>query len=125
MELKHFRLKNSKNLILGHRNFNSRRNKFEAYLKHIDIFLISEKKIDSSFPNSQFSINGYMMFPRNKNCFGGGLGLYVKDSTESKQLNLHKENIDIEAVYLEINIRKRKWLRIGTYKPPSQTILYF
>ena len=60
------------------------------------------------------------MFRRDRNCFGGGLCLYVKDSIASKQLNSHKENIHVEAIYLEIYIRKRKWLIIGTYKPPSQ-----
>ena len=69
-----------------------------------DIFLISERKIDNSFPNSQLSINGYRMFLRDRNCFGGGLCLYVKDSIASKQLNSHKENIDAEAIYVEINI---------------------
>ena len=61
------------------------------------------------------------MFRRDRNCFGGGLCLYVKDGITSKQLNQHKENIDVEAIYLEINTRKRKWLIIGTYKPPSQS----
>ena len=123
-ELKHFRLNNSKNLILGHLNINSLRNKFETVKNIIedtfDIFLISETKIDNSFPNSEFSINGYRMFRRDSNCFGGGLCLYVKDRIASKQLNSHKENTNTEAIYLEINIRKRKWLIIGTYKPPSQ-----
>ena len=60
------------------------------------------------------------MFQHGRNCFGGGLCLYVKDSIASKQLNFYKENIDVEARYLEINTWKRKWLIIGTYKPPSQ-----
>ena len=29
--------------------------------------------------------------------------------------------MDVEAIYLEINMRKRKWLIIGTYKPSSQS----
>ena len=60
------------------------------------------------------------MFRRDRNCFGGGLCLHVKDSVMPKQLNSLKENIDAEALYLEISIRKRKWLIIGTYKLPSQ-----
>ena len=60
------------------------------------------------------------MFRRDRNYFDGGLCLYVKDGITSKQLNPHKENIDAEAIYLEINTRKRKWLIIGTYKPQSQ-----
>ena len=92
-ELKHFRLNNLKNLILGqcHLNINSLRSKFET-IKNIiddafDIFLISDTKIDNSFPNSQFSLISYRMFRRDRNCFGGGLCLYDKDSIASKQLN--------------------------------------
>ena len=69
-----------------------------------DIFLISDTKIDNSFPNSQFSINGYKMFQHGRKCFGGGLCLYVKESIASKHLNSLKENIDVEVIYLEVNI---------------------
>ena len=88
-----------------------------------DIFLISKTNIVNSFPNSQFSINRCRMFRCDRNHFRGGLYLYVKGSIASKQLNSHKENIDVEAVYLEINIQKRKWLIISTYKPLRQNIL--
>ena len=37
----------------------------------------------------------------------------------SKQLNFHLDK-ETEAIYLEINIRSRKWLIVGLYKPPSQ-----
>ena len=60
------------------------------------------------------------MFRWDRNCLGGSLCLYVKDSIASKQLNSHKENIYVEAIYSEINTRKTKWLIIGTYKRPSQ-----
>ena len=46
--------------IVGHLNINSIRNKFEMIVETItnsDIFLISESKIDSAFPNMQFKIN--------------------------------------------------------------------
>ena len=45
-------------LILGHVNINSIRNKFDAltYIigNNIDIILISETKIDDTFPAAQF-----------------------------------------------------------------------
>ena len=51
-----FRFENPKNVIVGHRNINSLRNKFELLKPFIynafDIFLVSETKIDNSFPNS-------------------------------------------------------------------------
>ena len=59
------------------------------------------------------------MFRQNRSCFGGGLCIYVKESIASKQLNLHLDK-ETETIYLEINIRLRKWLIVGLYKFPSQ-----
>ena len=108
---------------MGQLNVNSVRNKFE-YLKPIinlifDIFLVSETKLDDSFPNSQFSLNGYKMFRPDRNGSGGGLCIYVKEIIAAKKLNLYLD-IDNEAIFLEINIRSRKWLIVGLYKPPIQ-----
>ena len=43
-------------LIIGHLNVNSLRNKFEALKSMVDILMVSETKIDDSFPMAQFSI---------------------------------------------------------------------
>ena len=60
------RCKNPKNVIIGHLNVNSLRNKFaavdELIKNKIDICLISDSKVDESFLNQQFKINGYKMF---------------------------------------------------------------
>ena len=48
-------------------------------ISNFSIFLISESKLDSSFPNSQFKINGYKIFRRDRNRYGGGLLLYVNE----------------------------------------------
>ena len=61
------------------------------------------------------------MFWCNRNYFGGGLCLYVDDRIASKQLNLHKENVDVEAIYLEKNVQKRKWMFTSTFKLRSQS----
>ena len=53
---KSIKAKHPKNLFLGHLNVNSTRNKFvsiqELIKRTFDIFLISETKIDDSFPNA-------------------------------------------------------------------------
>ena len=41
------------------------------------------------------------------------------ETIAAKQLNLHLD-IDNEAIFLQINIRSRKWLIVGLYKPPIQ-----
>ena len=51
------RLDYPKNVIFGHLNINSLRNKFESISELIkgnfDIFLINETKLDASFPSNQ------------------------------------------------------------------------
>ena len=57
------RMKNACQLIIGHLNMNSLRNKFEMLEEiikdKIKIFLISKTKLDSFFPSRQFVIKGY------------------------------------------------------------------
>ena len=57
----------NKDLLIGHLNINSIQNKFEeltATIKTIGahVMFISETKIDSSYPNAQFSIPGYSLY---------------------------------------------------------------
>ena len=70
------RLNHPKNVIIGHLNTNSIRNKFSGFkdlvLKETDICLLSETKIDDSFPSSQFFAEGYRMFRKDRNKNGGG-----------------------------------------------------
>ena len=54
------RLDNANNKIIGHLNINSFRKKFFFVkdLKLFDVVLVSESKLDHTFPSSQFRING-------------------------------------------------------------------
>ena len=107
-EPKSFHFKNQKNLIMGYLSINSLRSKFESIKPIIspnfDIFLVLETKLDESFPNNQFSLSGYRMLRQDRNCFGGGLCIYVKENITFKQLNLHLDK-ETKAIYLEINMR--------------------
>ena len=62
------RLQNPKNVTIGALNVNSLRNKIgavqELITNNIDICLLSETKIDESFPNQQFNISNYKTFRR-------------------------------------------------------------
>ena len=42
-----------------------------------------------------------------------------------KELFLHKLPNDIEGVFLELNLRKSKWLIFATYHPPNQNDTYY
>ena len=89
---------------------------------NLDIFLISETKLNDTFPSGQFLINGYhvpLRLDRNDN--GGGLLLYFRDHIPCKKLKLDF-NPEIEAIAIEINLKKRKWLLIGSYNPHKDMI---
>ena len=61
--LKRLKISNPQNLILRHLNLNSIRYKFECLKSIIDsnivLLLISETKLNDSFPNSQFLMTGF------------------------------------------------------------------
>ena len=81
--LRGLRRKHPKNVFLGHLNVNSLRNKFESLNELIkdtfDIFLVSESKLDSSFPDSQFSIPGYHIVREDRNKNGKGILFYINE----------------------------------------------
>ena len=72
---KNIKAKHHKNLFFGHLNVNSICNKFvsiqELIKRTFDMFLISETKIDDSFPNVQFKIKGHKSFKKDQDAFGG------------------------------------------------------
>ena len=86
--------------------------------KKLDLFLISETKIDSSFPDAQFSHEGYSKPHRKDRSLGGGcLLMYVNDNIPSRKLNEHSLPADIEIMCVELNLKKQKWIVIGIYRP--------
>ena len=57
------------------------------------------KTIDVSFPNSQLIIDGYSQpFIYDRNRFGEGALVYIRDDIPCQELNEHKFPIDIEGV---------------------------
>ena len=117
------RSKNPKRLIIALVNISSLRNKFDSLLEILQsngaILLISETKIDSSFPTDQFNIEDYTTYRLDRNSNGGGILLYVREDIPSTLLNTE---LLIEGFCIEINIRKKKWLLVCTYNPNKNLI---
>lgn len=129
-DLRNLRLKNMGRVIVANLNINSVRNKFDqlkTIIKdNVDILILTETKIDDSFPEAQFKIDGYVTpYRLDRTSHGGGLLIYVREDIPSKKLNKHTFPDDIEGMFIEINLRKSKWLLFGTYHSPSQSHNYF
>ena len=128
--LKKIRISFVDHLIIGQLNINSLRNKIEdlnhIVAGHIDILLITESKLDSAFPDNQFKIDGYYPpFRADRDKYGGGVIIYVRNDVPCKLLHNHTSTKFIEGIFLEINIRKFKWLLFGGYNPSKSNILNF
>ena len=117
---------NPNKIMIGHLNINSIRSKFE-FLKdlignNIDVLLISETKLNDSFPPGQFMIDGYHVpFRMDRNDRGGGLLLYFREHIPCKKIIVDFDLL-IEVIVIEINLKKRKWLLIGSYNPHKNMI---
>ena len=111
------RSEHPKNVLLGHFNTNSVRNKFELTNKLIrndfDIFITTESKLDSSFPDSQFHVPGYRLFRKDRIKNGGGLVCYINQDLPVKIVTSYKFPTNLEVLPIEII------LLLGLYRPPS------
>ena len=120
--LTNLKFKNANRLILGYLNINSILGKFDHFKvleNNIDILVLTETKIDASFPNAQFRIDGFSApFRLDQNRFGGGALIYVRENIPCKQLTKYILPDDIEGTFVEINLRKTKWLLFDEYRPP-------
>ena len=106
-------------------SINSIRNKFNYLSEQIrgnaDILLVSETKIDDSFPQGQFVIDGFSALYRlGRNCLGGGLMLFVREDIPSNLLTIEEK--PIESFYVELNLRNSKWLVNCSYNPHKNSI---
>ena len=51
--------------------------------------------------------------------------IYIKDNLPCRQITFDTQPNDIECIFLELNLRKQKWLIIGAYNPRKENITYF
>ena len=124
--LNQLRGKNTNRLIIGNLNINSLQNKFNAVRSliqgKIDIFMLSETKIDDSFPLNQFVIEGYSIpFRLDRNAHGGGIIIYIRKDLPCKELKSHKLPDNIEGIFIEFNVHKNKWILMGAYNPHKES----
>lgn len=78
----------------------------------------SRDKIDATFNDNLFSVDGYKLHRRDRNSNGGGiLCIISSDVPSSRKVNFECETL--ENISCEIHINNTKWLIMGIYKPPS------
>ena len=102
------------NPIISYLNINSLGNKIDQLTdickkSSVDILCIDETKIDCSFPDSQFYIEGYQFTPfrRDRDINGGCKIVYIKNGIIAKRIS-NLEGISTEIICIDITISKKK-----------------
>ena len=117
------RLQNQNRLIIAQLNIISLCKRFDSLVRmlhySLDMLLISESKIDSSFHTAQFQKKGYTTYKLDRNANGGVMLLYLRKYIPS---TLPNSDMSIESFYIEINIRKKKWLLVSMHNPNKNVI---
>ena len=119
------KLTNTNRIVIGHLNINSIRNKYESIKcligDNVDI-IFSETMLNDTFPDNQFLINGFHVpYRLGRTGKGGGIMLFVRKHIPSRKINV-VFSPKIEAIAIEINLKKRKWMIIGSYNPHKNMI---
>ena len=112
--LKRLHSNHCQQIIIGHLNINSIRNKFDIMepmlLDDTDIFMVAETKLDDSFPVSQSNVEGFISTPFR-------LYRYICSYIIASKLTSFTFPNDIEAFFIEINLKGKKWLICCSYNP--------
>ena len=117
-----------KNLLCGYLNINSLRKKiYDLRLIILDVpidyFVISEAKLDNSFPNAQLTINNYEIRARRKrDKRGGGLIEFVRKGLICNRFRKY-ESLNIEINSSEVTIPNKNWVIFSIYRPPNKSNL--
>ena len=73
----------------------------------VDILVISETKLNESFPVGQFKIPGFATpFCRYRNEFSGGIMVFVREDIPAKQIS--NETLNIEGLFIELIFCQKK-----------------
>ena len=111
-KLRTLKNENKKRSVICHLNINSIRYKFDELReilddKLVDMLIISETKIDSSFNDNLFQVEGYKTERRDRTAHGGGLMTFVRSDLPFKRRK-DLECEELETICYELAMAKRK-----------------
>ena len=92
----------------------------------IDILLLSETKLDETFPLEQFLISGFAKPLRlDRNSKGDGIMLFIRDNIPFRLLKPGNLPSNTETLFNETNSREKKWLMCCGCSPNKSLINKF
>lgn len=119
-----------KGLIMAHLNVCSLRNKVHEVQRlasqySIHIFTVSETHLEPAFSNAEVSIEGYNLFRKDRNKYGGGVAIYIQSHIPAESVDCLSIDGSIEAVWVLVHLPHTKPILIGCcYRPPNSDMNY-
>lgn len=97
VDIRQLRGNNKKEWIIANLNIKSLPNKFVKIQERltsnwIDFLSVQETKIDGSFPNTQFHVDAYNLFPRDRTKGGSGIAVFIWDTIVAPERNKTANN---------------------------------
>ena len=129
MNLNSLKLPN-KGLAIAHVNVCSVRNKIHelnslVQANTIHILALTETHLDSFILDPAVSLEGYSLFRKDRDRYGGGVAIYIQSHLPSK-LCLEFMYSDVEALRVQIHLPHLKPILVGCcYRPPGASAQYF
>ena len=81
---------------------------------------ITETKLDETFPNSQFAIQGFHLLRKDRNLHGGAVIMYVRNGVIFQRMkHLESNCVGIESIAVKFKLGRSWSTIIGIYRPPS------
>ena len=110
--------------MIGYLNVNGVPNKItdlQIIIQNIplDCHVLRETKLDESFPNAQFKIDGYEIRARlDRDKYNGALIVFFRRGIICKRISYLELSFS-ECICSELTISKSKWLCFSVYGPPD------
>ena len=82
------------------------------------IMFISKTKIDSSYPNTHFSIPDYSLYRNDRKKGGGGILALISLAFSKSRLKLDKDYKTLEVIALDVKTETGNMVIIDVYRPP-------
>ena len=123
------RLGNRKGIVVASLNVNSLMlhiDEIRLLIKELGIHIlaINETKIDKNVHDDLVSIDGYTIKRYDRNRFGGGVTVYIKDIIFDKcTVRVNLPQYTLEALCIEVKpIRSAPFVVLAWYRPPNEAV---
>jgi hypothetical protein len=117
-------------VIISHLNVNSLNSKIQEIKElqstcKLDVLVLSETKLDASFKQEIFHIEGYSCVRQDKRSNSGGMMIYISNDIPFSTGSIQICNDDLECLSIELNISNEKIMLTAMYKNPKTDPVIF